>query len=114
MQTVQSHAICVEQSIATLITAVDGCRGTLLLMQKDLVESENCLQYHMEQSRQYHQANLSLQHERDQMTREINRLRSDLAVEKRESQHLNQVNEMLQKRLYELGMIHNDHILVSG
>src|SRR5689334_19479529 len=102
MQTVQSYAVCVEQNITTLLAAVDGCRGALHLMHKDLEESENCLRYHVEQSRQHHQINLSLLHERDQMAREMERLRTNLASATKDIQQLTQVNDMLQKRLFEL------------
>ena len=114
MQTVQSYAICVDHNITTLLAAVDGCRGALHLMHKDLVESENCVQYHAERSRQYHQVNLNLLHERDQMARETERLQTNLAGSKRDIQQLVEINGMLQKRLFELELSREDYFSVSS
>ena len=113
MHTVQSYAVCVEQNITTLLAAIDGCRGALHFMHKDLVESENCIQYHAERSRQYHQVNLNLLHERDQTARETERLQKNLAGAKRDIQQLAEINDILQKRLFELEVAREDYVSVS-
>ncbi|KAJ9601897.1 hypothetical protein H2200_013612 [Cladophialophora chaetospira] len=111
MQTIQSYSVCIEQNVTSLLAAIDGCRVTLHLMHKDLVESEHYIQYHAERSRQYHQVSLNLLHERDQTARETERLQKNVADAKREIQQLTEINDVLQKRLFELELSREDYTL---
>jgi septal ring factor EnvC (AmiA/AmiB activator) len=113
MQTVQSYAVCFEHNVANMLAAAENCRGALLLINKNLEESENATQFYVERCRQYHQLNQTLLHEREQTSRETARLRKELTAANKDKQQLMEVNEMLEKRLFELEVSRQDYALVS-
>jgi hypothetical protein len=113
MSSTQTYVTCLEQNFHTLYASVDGCRGALRLLREELLASDNSAQFHFEKSRQYYQMNLSLFEERDEMTRDIERLHNNAASTHADILQLNELNEILQKRIFELERLQDDQNVVS-
>lgn len=113
MQNTRTYITSVEQNLHTLNAAVDSCRGALRLLNDELSASDNSVRFYFEKSLQYYHMNLGLLQEKDEMTREIERLRNNAASTHADNFQLNELNEILQKRIFELERLQDDHIVVS-
>lgn len=113
MPNTRTHISRVEQNLHTLTAAVESCRGDLRLLSDELLTSDNSARFYFEKCLQYHHLNLSLIQERDEAAREIEGLQRNAAVTHGDLLQQNELNEILQKRVFELERSQDDHILVS-
>lgn len=113
MQNTRAYINRVEQNLHTLTAAVDSCRGDLRLLNDELLTSDNSARFYFEKSLQYYHLNLGLLQERDEKAREIERLHTNAAITQGDILQLNELNEILHKRIFELEKSQDDQILVG-
>lgn len=75
--------------------------------------SDNYSRFYFEKSVYYYHLHLNLLQERSETAREIERLQKNAAVAQGDILQLNELNEILQKRVVELERLEDDRIVVS-
>lgn len=78
-----------------------------------MLTSDHRARFYFDKGVQYYQVNLGLLREKEEMSREIEDLHNNAAITKMDMFRLNELNEVLQKRIFELEGVQEDQIAVG-